>query len=46
MGVIMLRVGAAQTFITDQVETNTETVLLMAENAARMGVQLLSLIHI
>jgi predicted amidohydrolase len=41
MGVIMLRVGAAQTFITDQVETNTETVLLMAENAARMGVQLL-----
>ncbi len=36
-----MRIAAAQMFITNNLETNTETVLLMAEKAARKGVELL-----
>lgn len=37
----MLRLGAAQMFISDELKTNTETVLKMAEEAAHKGLDLL-----
>lgn len=36
-----MRLGAAQMFITDELKTNTETVLIMAEEAARKDIDLL-----
>ncbi|HHY30798.1 MAG TPA: carbon-nitrogen hydrolase family protein, partial [Syntrophaceticus sp.] len=36
-----MRLGAAQMFIANELETNTETVLMMAEEASRKGIELL-----
>jgi predicted amidohydrolase len=41
LGVITFRLGAAQMFIANELETNTETVLMMAEEASRKGIELL-----